>query len=245
MDTLEEVVVGLSPAPASASKRIDAAPSAGGMRRAVVEEREEEAPPETEDGWLEVGRKTCTVGSNRPNRLLLTRIFGGRFRSTLRAEGLCDWRRLNIQRDDIHTITDALAPISHPQTVQMSHPSCPGIVGDASSQKNHRRAAAHPHPARQAVLLRHDTAVGGVVKVGKRVAVGPELEVGNDELTPTARKLDVLSLTRFLGSAAGTGSEREGRLRIDDELVSDVRPVDVCAEGYSRCAYLLFYRRVR
>jgi hypothetical protein len=56
------------------------------------------------------------------------------------------------------------------------------------------------------------------VKVGKRVAVGPDLEVGNgmcllkfsfdagsvlmcawyvDELAPTARKLDVLSLTRF------------------------------------------------
>jgi hypothetical protein len=27
----------------------------------VTEEREEEAPPENEDGWLEVGRKNRTV----------------------------------------------------------------------------------------------------------------------------------------------------------------------------------------
>jgi ubiquitin carboxyl-terminal hydrolase 10 len=52
---------------------------------------------------------------------------------------------------------------------------------------------------------------------------------------------------RFPGSAAGTGSEREGWACIDDELVSDVRPVDVfgAPESDSLCAYLLFYRRVR
>jgi len=42
---------------------------------------------------------------------------------------------------------------------------------------------------------------------------------------------------------------REGWIRIDDELVSDVRPEDVLGCGESglseegRCAYLLFYRR--
>jgi ubiquitin carboxyl-terminal hydrolase 10 len=36
-------------------------------------------------------------------------------------------------------------------------------------------------------------------------------------------------------------------VRIDDEFVSDVRPVDVfgAPEGDYRCAYLLFYRQVR
>jgi ubiquitin carboxyl-terminal hydrolase 10 len=59
--------------------------------------------------------------------------------------------------------------------------------------------------------------------------------------------LVVLHPTRFPGSSAGTGSECEGWVRIDDELVSDVRPVDVfgAPEGDSLCAYLLFYRRVR
>jgi ubiquitin carboxyl-terminal hydrolase 10 len=56
--------------------------------------------------------------------------------------------------------------------------------------------------------------------------------------------LDVL---RFPGSSASTGSEREGWVRIGDELVSDVRPADVfgAPEGDSQRAYLLFYSRVR
>lgn len=42
---------------------------------------------------------------------------------------------------------------------------------------------------------------------------------------------------------------REGWIRIDDELVSDVRPEDVFGQGDfedngMRCPYLLFYRRV-
>jgi ubiquitin carboxyl-terminal hydrolase 10 len=59
--------------------------------------------------------------------------------------------------------------------------------------------------------------------------------------------LDVLHSMRFPGSAAGTGNERESWVRIDDELVSDVRPVYVfgAPEGDSPCAYLQFYRRVR
>ncbi|KAJ7858796.1 hypothetical protein B0H14DRAFT_3135359 [Mycena olivaceomarginata] len=66
LDMLEEelsaVVAGLSPtSSASASKRVAATPSADGTGRVVVEEREEEAPPETEDGWIEVGRKNRTV----------------------------------------------------------------------------------------------------------------------------------------------------------------------------------------
>jgi ubiquitin carboxyl-terminal hydrolase 10 len=43
---------------------------------------------------------------------------------------------------------------------------------------------------------------------------------------------------------------REAWIRIDDELVSDIKPEDVFAPpkdeegGGGRCAYLLFYRRV-
>jgi ubiquitin carboxyl-terminal hydrolase 10 len=92
-----------------------------------VEEKEEAAPPE-QDGWLEVGKRnrtvvTRTVGilsrSQRWNIALrqlfflqikaaespITRIFGGKFRSTLRAPRqkdsviVEDWRslRLDIQ----------------------------------------------------------------------------------------------------------------------------------------------------
>jgi ubiquitin carboxyl-terminal hydrolase 10 len=43
-----------------------------------------------------------------------------------------------------------------------------------------------------------------------------------------------------------TVKPREGWIRIDDELVSDVRPEDVFGTPTrgDRCAYLLFYRRV-
>ncbi|KAJ7788597.1 hypothetical protein B0H14DRAFT_3503990 [Mycena olivaceomarginata] len=244
-------------------------------------EREEEAPPETEDGWLEVGRKNRTVVTRTVGQIgritPITRIFGGRFRSTLRAPGqkdsviVDDWRslRLDIQRDGIHTMADALALISHPQTVQMSHPSRPGIVVDASQQI--LIDALPPILILHVKRFCYDTAVGGVVKVGKRVAFGPELKVGNDVLVPTARKqpvryklfgvvyhhgvsvsgghytLDCRGTAWGGARATGTGSEHEGWVRINDELVSDVWPVDVFGvpEGDSRCAYLLFYRRVR
>jgi ubiquitin carboxyl-terminal hydrolase 10 len=56
--------------------------------------------------------------------------------------------------------------------------------------------------------------------------------------------LDVLHPTRF---PTATGAQ-EGWVRIDDELVSDVRPADVFGateRDDARCAYLLFYRRIR
>ncbi|KAF7341183.1 Ubiquitin carboxyl-terminal hydrolase [Mycena venus] len=317
LDTLEEellaVVTALSPPSASASsKRTNANvnASAGGSGRAVVEEREEEAPPEAEDGWLEVGKKNRTVVTRtiKTAESPITRIFGGKFRSTLRAPGqkdsviVEDWRSLRLdiqvrlfilsllsfsfrtyfprvpatslvlppfllplpcnvfiwtdlrgtpQRDGVHTIADALALISQPQTVQMSQPSRPGVVVDASQQV--LIDALPPILILHVKRFCYDTAVGGVVKVGKRVAFGPELEVVNDVMVPTARKpqpvkyklfgvvyhhgisasgghytLDVLHSTRFPGT--GTNGEREGWVRIDDELVSDVRPADVFDE---------------
>ena len=53
--------------------------------------------------------------------------------------------------------------------------------------------------------------------------------------------LDVLHLNRDLNDRP-----RQAWIRIDDELVSDVRPEDVFGgqERDDRCAYLLFYRRL-
>ncbi|KAJ7858810.1 hypothetical protein B0H14DRAFT_3864257 [Mycena olivaceomarginata] len=237
LDTLEEellaVAAVLSPASAPASKRVNATLTAGGTGRAVVEEREEEAPPETEDGRLEVGRKNRTVVTRtvKSAESPITRIFGGRFRSTLRAPGqkdsviVEDWRslRLDIQCDGIHTIADTLALISHPQTRIL-------IV------------ALPPILILHVKRFCYDTAVGGVVKVGRRVALGRSSRsrmmswcryklfgVANHfgvSASGGHYTLDVLHLTWFPGSATGTGSEREGWVRIDDELVSDVQLVD-------------------
>lgn len=58
--------------------------------------------------------------------------------------------------------------------------------------------------------------------------------------------LDILHPARFPGTLPYP-RPREGWIRIDDELVSDVRPDDVFKtpeQDDTRCAYLLFYRRI-
>ncbi|KAF9014213.1 hypothetical protein BDQ17DRAFT_1419116 [Cyathus striatus] len=242
----------------------------------VVEEKEETAPPE-EDGWLEVGKKNRTVVTRtiKATESPITRLFGGKFRSTLRAPHqkdsviVEDWRslRLDIQKDTIHTIEDALAHISQPQPVQVTHPSRPGVTVEASQQ-----VLIESLPS---VLVLHmkrfwyDPAVGGVVKVGKQVRFGPELTIGPGRSHSNHKRitryklfgalyhhghsasgghytLDVLHPNRY-PSSNPAAKPREGWVRIDDELVSDVRPDDVFGtyDREDRCAYLLFYRRVR
>jgi len=60
--------------------------------------------------------------------------------------------------------------------------------------------------------------------------------------------LDVLHPNRFPGTGQQKAAEkREGWVRIDDELVSDVRHEDVFGSSErddGRTAYLLFYRRL-
>ncbi|KAF8896824.1 hypothetical protein CPB85DRAFT_1418719 [Mucidula mucida] len=226
---------------------------------AAVEEHEEDAPP-VDDGWLEVGKKNRTVvtrtvkSTNSP----ITKIFGGKARSTLRAPTqkdsviVEDWRalRLDIQPEHIHTIEDAVKHISDPQTIQRG-----GGMGDASQQM---LVEALP-----AILILHvkrfhfDTTVGDVVKVGKQIVFGPELEIPLDIMPPTSRrpiKYKLFGAVYHHGVSASGGHytldvlHRENWIRIDDELVSDVRREDVFdafERDESRTAYLLFYRRVR
>lgn len=59
--------------------------------------------------------------------------------------------------------------------------------------------------------------------------------------------LDVLHPERYPSSTSGANAKlREGWVRLDDEVVSDVKPEDVFGgfERDDRCAYLLFYTRV-
>ncbi|KDR74886.1 hypothetical protein GALMADRAFT_227234 [Galerina marginata CBS 339.88] len=253
-------------------------PTNGSSGPAPVEEKEEAAPPE-DDGWLEVGKRNRMVITHtiKATESPITRIFGGKFRSTLRAPGqkdsvvVEDWRslRLNIQREQIHTIQDALSYISHPQPVQVTQATKPGITIEAQQQV--LIEALPPILVLHIKRFCYDTSVGGVVKVGKQVRFGPELEIGSDIMVPAAKKahpakyklfgavyhhglsasgghytLDVLHPSRY-PPANPTTKPREGWVRIDDNLVSDVRPVDEF-EAYerneARCAYLLFYRRI-
>ncbi|KAF5364681.1 hypothetical protein D9758_005578 [Tetrapyrgos nigripes] len=247
--------------------------------KSTVEEKEEDAPPE-EDGWLEVGKRNRTVVTRtiKSTESPITRIFGGKFRSTLKAPGqkdsatVEDWSslKLDIQREQINTIQEALSFISHADSVQMSHPTRSGSTIEASKQT--LIEGLPPILVLHMKRFLYDVSVGGVVKVGKQVQFGPELVIGSDIMASTTKKphttkyklfgaiyhhgisasgghytLDVLHPNRFPSSNA-SAKPKEGWIRIDDELVSDVRHEDVFGEPEKddpRCAYLLFYRRVR
>ncbi|KAL6301832.1 hypothetical protein BKA93DRAFT_919454 [Sparassis latifolia] len=258
LDTLEEELLSLVAPPSSKARATE----------------EHEGGPPHDDGWYEVGKRNKLVSTRtiKSTDSPITRIFGGKFRSTLRAPHqrdsviVEDWRslRLDIQRDQVNSITDALQHISHPQAVQISSPTRPGVVIDASQQ-----ALIESLPP---VLILHlkrfhyDTNVGDVVKIGKQIAFGPDLEIGPDLIAPTRRtthpiKYQLFGVLYHHGQSAHGGHytldvlhpnrdlsdrPRQAWIRIDDELVSDVRPEDVFngMDRDDRCAYLLFYRRV-
>jgi ubiquitin carboxyl-terminal hydrolase 10 len=127
------------------------------------------------------------------------RIFGGKFRSTVRAPNqpdtvtIEDWQslQLNIQvrfptfhftytyvlvtdvetlqkHDSVHTIQDALARISHQQTVQLG-------LSEAGQQ-----VLVEALPSVLVLHLKrflYDKATNGIVKISKSVQFAPELEI--------------------------------------------------------------------
>ena len=243
-----------------------------------VEEKQESAP-QADDGWMEVGKKNRMMVTRtfKATESPITRIFGGKFRSTLRAPRqkdsviVEDWRslRLDIQREQIKTIQDALSFISHPEPVQVSLSTQPGVAVEATQQV--LIEALPPVLVLHIKRFHFDMNAKGVVKVSKQVTFGPELEIMPDLMAPNVRKatstryklfgavyhhgsqasgghytLDVLHPSRYPGLGPNA-KPKEGWIRIDDELVSDVRAEDVFGNQErddSRCAYLLFYRRV-
>lgn len=205
------------------------------------------------------------------------------------------------QRETVHTISDALQQISHPQPVQISQPTRPGVVVEASQQ-----ALIESLPPILVLHLKrflYDISVGDVIKIGKQIAYGPELEISSGNLVPLDDLFIWLTITQDLiaptrrtshpvkyqlfggelyvsslqhmahsvsrsfavlyhhGQSASGGHytldvlhpnrdlsnrPRAAWIRIDDELVSDIRVDDVfgVSDRDDRCAYLLFYRRI-
>ncbi|KAG2150677.1 uncharacterized protein EDB93DRAFT_1103385 [Suillus bovinus] len=267
LDTLEEELLMLSSSLANPN------PAPAQQNNAAANNTQEE-------GWLEVGKRNRTVltRSTKTADSPMTRIFGGKFRSVLRVPHqkdsavVEDWRslRLDIQRDTIHTIKDALTHISTPQSVQVTSVTRPGATLDATQQ-------VHIESLPPILILHlkrflYDANKGGVAKVGKQVGFAPELEVGSETMAH-GRKVNGTRYRLFgalyhHGLSASGGhytldvlhpnidmstpptKPREGWIRIDDELVSDLRVEDVFGSGgvekdeTMRCAYLLFYRRI-
>jgi ubiquitin carboxyl-terminal hydrolase 10 len=75
----------------------------------------------------------------------------------------------------VHTISDALQFISHPQSVQVSSQTRPGVTVEASQQ-----VLIETLPPTLVLHLKrflYDTKVGNVVKLGKPISFTPELEI--------------------------------------------------------------------
>jgi ubiquitin carboxyl-terminal hydrolase 10 len=85
------------------------------------------------------------------------------------------------QREHIHTVEDALAYISHPQPVSVSGASA-GRMVEASQQV--LIESLPPVLVLHVKRFLYDAASGGVVKVGRRVGFGPELEFGAGAFIP-------------------------------------------------------------
>ncbi|KAI0086150.1 hypothetical protein BDY19DRAFT_961611 [Irpex rosettiformis] len=252
LDTLEDELLALSTA---------GQPKAGGQ-----------TSEQTGEGWLEVGKRNraANTRSTKSTESPITKIFGGKFRSTLKAPhqrdsvALEDWRslRLDIQREQVSTIKDALQFISHPHSVEISSATRPGVILDATRQE--LIESLPPILILHLKRFLYDTTVGDVVKIGKHVTFGPELEIGADLLAkrpPHPIKYQLIGALYHHGQSASGGHytldvlhpnrdlndrPRQAWIRIDDELVSDIRAEDVFGgqERDDRCAYLLFYRRI-
>ena len=79
------------------------------------------------------------------------------------------------QRENIHTVKDALLNISSPQSVTLTSSTRPGVSIEASQQV--LIEALPPVLVLHLKRFLYDTSVGGVVKLGKQVTFGGELEI--------------------------------------------------------------------
>ncbi|KAF8077550.1 hypothetical protein FPV67DRAFT_1603374 [Lyophyllum atratum] len=268
LDALEEellaVIQALSPPPPPTPKKAKAKgkkeSESGGVEEKEVEE-------EKEDGWLEVGKRNRMVVTrtvHKSSRNPITRIFGGKVRSTLKAPGQKDsvtveaWRalRLDISPPSITTLPLALAHMAAPQALETPR--------QASMQ--HLLEALPPVLVVHLKRFCYDKEVGGVVKIGKGVRWGEGVEVGGEVMAPGLRRgpaarYRLFGVVYHHGQSASGGHYTldvlhparpipEGWMRIDDELVSDLRADDVFGaqdrqEEEGKAAYMLFYQRVR
>ena len=83
-----------------------------------------------------------------------------------------------LQREQIHTIKDALQLISTPSSVQVTSPTRPGVTLEASQQV--LIETVPPILVLHMKRFLYDTQVKGVVKIGKQVGFGSELDVGSE-----------------------------------------------------------------
>ncbi|KAI0272070.1 hypothetical protein BGY98DRAFT_922339, partial [Russula aff. rugulosa BPL654] len=200
----------------------------------------------------------------------ITRISGGKFRSPVLAPNQPDpvptegWRslHLDIQPDSVLTVQDALMRVSQSQFMQ------DGSSGLSDVSQQMLIEALPPVLVLHLNRVRYDATAGGLMKIGKSIQFGPELEIPLDIMVPNAQRRSepphykLYGVLYHHGESAGSGhytvdvlrpngggDTGEDWLHIDNEAVSPIRHEDVFREHDTEraadkgSAYLLFYCR--
>ena len=109
----------------------------------------------------------------------------------------------------MHTIKDALQYISSSHSVEITSPTRPGQVIEASRQE--LIEALPPVLILHLKRFLYDTNVKDVVKIGKQVAFGPELEIIPGQFSPYEQSVfrcaQLVARTHCANSETGTSSE--------------------------------------
>ncbi|KZP33440.1 hypothetical protein FIBSPDRAFT_943254 [Athelia psychrophila] len=82
------------------------------------------------------------------------------------------------QREQIHTVKNALQYISAPSSVQV--PTRPGVIIDANQQVHIK--AVPPVFVLHMKRFLYDAKVNGMANIGKQVSFGPELEISPETM---------------------------------------------------------------
>lgn len=221
--------------------------------------------------WLEVGakNKTSNLRSTGFDESPISKIFCGKLRSVLRCPGAKDSINqepyqslpLDIQPENVHTVEDAIANMTIPETMH-DYTSPKGLKVDATKQ-----VYLEGLPP---VLILHMKRfvfdnVGGVQKLSKQVKYGSKLVIDPEWMVPASRSHEPITYQLFgsvyhHGSSAGGGhytcdiKRRSGEwLHIDDTTITSVSEQDVLVTEENtrtseklhagQTAYILFYVR--
>lgn len=239
----------------------------------LVEAREVSRPDSPEqDQWLEVGQKgktsfTRTTGT-REAHSPISRMFDGKVRSVLTIPGsktsivLEPYRALplDIQPDSVRTIEDALRHLTVPEEISGVWSPGRGAFVDATKQ-----VFIEMLPPILVLHLKRFVydEVGGVQKSCKTVAYGHRLSLDPATLSAPLRRASASPEYALFGvvyhhgrlatgghyTASVLRQDGSGWMHIDDTYAraipaEDVLRADLCDEGTTSPAYLLFYHRL-
>ncbi|EPX71097.1 ubiquitin carboxy terminal hydrolase Ubp3 [Schizosaccharomyces octosporus yFS286] len=231
--------------------------------------------PENNDdnsGWTEVGKnkKPVIARSATVERSPISQIFGGQLRSTLRVPNQRDSvtlepfqpLQLDIQADDIHSVTDTLEKMTEPEVL----PEWPSSKGNVTATKQMYIESLPPVLILHLKRFFYDIA-GGTQKNYKPVAYPADLTIPQSVFSPSIRgtvptEYSLNAVVYHHGISASGGHytvdvkqhDGSGWIRIDDTHIHKIRVSDVeipkaavetgsYGGSNDKVAYLLFYTR--